>query len=136
MVSHPGPDACTDGFDADEARTTGSRWQDNGLVFAQLTGKPIDSRRDWTEWKEILRDAKVHDGRLHDARRTAATLLLGQGVDARVGLEILGHSQISLTQNTHQHVMPRVIADATQRLGEVLFAPMATTVAPPDGPTP
>ncbi len=51
-------------------------------------------------------------------------------------MEILGHSQISLTQNTYRHVMPRVIADATQRLGEVLFALMATTMAPPDGPTP
>jgi len=60
-----------------------------------------------------------------------ATLLLEQGVDARVVMEILGHSQISLTQNTYQHVMPKVIADATERVGGVLFPPVATTVAPP-----
>lgn len=119
-----------------QRRAAGALWQDNGLVFAQLTGKPIDSRRDWTDWKEILRDAKVHDGRLHDARHTVATLLLEQGVDARVVMEILGHSQISLTQNTYQHVMPKVIADATERLGAVLFAPMATTMAPPEPAAP
>ena len=45
-------------------------------------------------------------------------------------MEILGHSQISLTQNTYQHVMPKMIADATERVGGVLFAPVATTVAP------
>ena len=45
-------------------------------------------------------------------------------------MEILGHSQITLTQNTYQHVMPNVIADATQRVATVLFAPTATTTAP------
>ncbi len=110
--------------------SAGSVWQDNGLVFAQSTGKKIDPRRDWEEWKQILLEAKVRDERLHDARHTAATLLLEQGVDARVVMEILGHSQISLTQNTYQHVMPKVIADATERVGAVLFPPTATTTAP------
>jgi site-specific recombinase XerD len=37
--------------------------------------------------------------RVHDARHTAATLLLAQGVDQRVVMEILGHSQISMTSH-------------------------------------
>ena len=45
-------------------------------------------------------------------------------------MEILGHSQITLTQNTYQHVKPKVIADATQRVATVLFAPTATTTVP------
>ena len=89
----------------------------------------IDPSRDWEEWKRLLAEAEVRDGRLHDARHTAATLLLEQGVDARVVMEILGHSQITLTQNTYQHVMPKVIADATQRVATVLFAPTAHTTA-------
>jgi integrase len=117
----------------EERMAAGSLWQDHGLVFATQTGAKIDPRRDWAEWKEILRTAGVHDARLHDARHTAATLLLEQGVDARVVMEILGHSQISLTQNTYQHVMPKVIADATERVGGVLFSPVATTVAPSTG---
>jgi len=106
-----------------ERIAAGSLWQDLGLVFASPTGGKIDPRRDWAEWKSILEVAEVRDARLHDARHTAATLLLEQGVDARIVMEILGHSQISLTQNTYQHVMPRVIADATGRLGDVLFPP-------------
>jgi integrase len=115
----------------EERMAAGSLWQDHGLVFSTSTGGKIDPRRDWAEWKSILQAAGVHDARLHDARHTAATLLLEQGVDARVVMEILGHSQISLTQNTYQHVMPKVIADATERVGGVLFSPVATTVAPP-----
>jgi integrase len=114
----------------EERMAAGSLWQDHGLVFSTPTGGKIEPRRDWAEWKSILQAAGVHDARLHDARHTVATLLLEQGVDARVVMEILGHSQISLTQNTYQHVMPKVIADATERLGGVLFAPVATTVAP------
>lgn len=45
-------------------------------------------------------------------------------------LEILGHSQINLTQNTYQHGMPAVLADATARVADVLFPPTATTTAP------
>lgn len=104
-----------------ERLACGPLWEDNGLVFAQENGRPLDPRRDWSEWKALLEAAQVHDARLHDARHTCATLLLEQGVDARVVMEILGHSQISLTQNTYQHVMPKVVADATERVGGVLF---------------
>ena len=113
-----------------ERKAAGSLWQEHGLVFVQATGGMIDPSRDWEEWKRLLVEADVRDGRLHDARHTAATLLLEQGVDARVVMEILGHSQITLTQNTYQHVMPKVIADATQRVATVLFSPTATTTAP------
>jgi integrase len=46
----------------------------------------------------------VPDARLHDARQTAATLLLSRGVLASVAMEILGHSQISLTLQNYSHV--------------------------------
>jgi integrase len=67
------------------------------LVFSQPIGRPVDPRADWQAWKALLHDAGVRDPRLHDARHTAATLLLTQGVPARVAMQILGHSQIRLT---------------------------------------
>jgi len=56
---------------------------------------------------------------LHDARHTAATLLLAQGVDQRVVMEILGHSQISMTAK-YAHVLPQVMTDAADRIGQAL----------------
>ncbi len=41
-------------------------------------------RTDWEAWKRLLQEAGVRDARLHDARHTAATLLLPQGVAPRV----------------------------------------------------
>jgi integrase len=45
-----------------------------------------------------------------------------QGVDARVGQEILGHSQITLTLDTYTSVLPSLTRDAAERMDGVLSA--------------
>jgi integrase len=52
-------------------------------------------------------------------RRVASDLLLSQGVDPRTIMETLRHSQISLTLNTHSHVMPALQVDAAAKLDAV-----------------
>ncbi|MGY1680710.1 tyrosine-type recombinase/integrase [Geodermatophilus sp. SYSU D01176] len=104
-----------------ERMAAGSQWQDNDLVFCQENGQPIDPRSDHRAWRALLADAKVPQARLHDARHTAATLLLQQGVPARVAMEMLGHSQISLTLGTYSHVAPELAEDAARRMGEALW---------------
>ncbi len=114
-----------------ERLTAGSEWHDNDLVFCQPNGKPIDPRGDWGRWSKLLDDAGVRRARLHDARHTAATLLLAQGVPARVVMEILGHSTIAVTQNIYGHVMPDAVSAATAAVADVLWrTPEATTLAP------
>jgi integrase len=68
----------------------GTLWEDRDFVFCQKTGRPIDARRDWLDWKALLKAAGIRDARLHDARHTAATLLLQQGVPARVVMKSSG----------------------------------------------
>lgn len=58
--------------------------------------------------------------RVHDARHTAATLLLAHSVDQRVVMEILGHSQISMTSR-YAHVVPQLMTDAADRIGRALW---------------
>lgn len=84
-------------------------------------GRPIDPRRDWANWKALLAVAGVRDARLHDARHTAATLLLQQGVPARVAMQVLGHSQIGLTLGTYSHVVPELAQEAADRMGQALW---------------
>ena len=114
----------------EERIRAGSLWDDGDLIFTQVNGRPIDPRADWSAWKALLARAGVHDARLHDARHTAATLLLTQGVPARVAMQILGHSQISLTLGTYSHVMPELAEEAATRVGHALWGPLATTLAP------
>lgn len=77
------------------------------------------SHADWDEWNVLLKTAGIRRVRVHDARHTAATLLLAQGVDQRVVMEILGHSQISMTSR-YAHVLPQVMTDAAERIGRAL----------------
>jgi integrase len=96
-------------------------WQDHDLVFCQHDGKPIDPGADYKAWKSLLARAEVRDARLHDARHTAATLLLQQGVSARVAMQILGHSQITLTLGTYSHVVPELATEAAARMEQALW---------------
>lgn len=84
-------------------------------MFTQLTGKPIDPRRDLTEWKSILQAAGVRDARLHDARHTAATVLLLLGVDDRVVMEVMGWSTPTMKQR-YMHVTEELRKDVADRI--------------------
>ncbi len=104
-------------------------WQQNDLVFAQHDGRPIDPGADYKAWKALLARAEVRDARLHDARHTAATLLLQQGVPARVAMQVLGHSQITLTLGTYSHVVPELAAEAARQMERALWGEDDTDVA-------
>jgi integrase len=89
----------------------GTVWEEHGLVFCQPNGRPIDPRRDWAAWKALLATADVRDARLHDARHTAATLLLVQGVDARTVMDIMGWTEARMLSR-YQHVVDELRRDA------------------------
>jgi integrase len=105
-----------------ERMAAGSCWEESGLVFCQINGRPIDPSTDNAAWKALLKTAGVRDARLHDARHTAATILLQQGIPARVAMQILGHSQISLTLGTYSHVVPELAEEAAERVASALCA--------------
>ena len=51
-------------------------WQESDRVFTSPTGSPLNPNSDYHRWKALLKAAGVRDGRLHDARHTAATYCL------------------------------------------------------------
>jgi integrase len=50
--------------------------------------------------------------RFHDLRHICASLLLAQDVSPRVVMDVLGHSQLSITMDLYSHVMPSALRDA------------------------
>ena len=103
------------------AGTEWTGWEGRHLIFARPDGRPVDPRQDWGERKDLLRDAGVRDARLHDARHTAATLLLQQGVHPRVVTSILGHAEIGLTHGTYSHVVPELSTEAARSMEQALW---------------
>lgn len=100
--------------------TAGSEWDDHDLVFAQPNGKPLDPDNQSKAWKAFLKRIGVRDARLHDARHTAATLLLLRGVDPRTVMYVMGWSEVSMTKR-YQHVVPELRHAAMERMTEALW---------------
>lgn len=63
----------------------------------------------------------MRDARLHDARHTAATMLLLLGVLSRAVTDIMGWSQASMTTR-YQHVTPELTLTIATQLGELFWA--------------
>lgn len=105
-----------------ERQTAGQLWTEAGYVFATATGGPLNPRTDWTEWKQLLKVAKVPDRRLHDARHTAATVLLLLGVPDRTVMGIMGWSNTAMAAR-YQHITAAVRRDVAQRVGGLLWRP-------------
>ncbi|MEU7994352.1 tyrosine-type recombinase/integrase [Micromonospora sp. NPDC049060] len=91
-------------------------------MFATSVGTPIHPRNDYRSFREIIRQAGLRQVRLHDLRHTAASVLLAQGVPARVVMEVLGHSQISVTLNIYAHVAPEIAREAASRMEGALWS--------------
>ncbi|MEV4805132.1 site-specific integrase [Nonomuraea sp. NPDC049421] len=89
-----------------EREKAGDRWEDHDLVFATKHGKSIERTEDWKRWKAVLKQAGVRDVRVHDARHTAATLLIEQGVNIRVVQQVLGHTRVTTTERTPTYPHP------------------------------
>ena len=104
---------------AAERLWAGYAWKDHDLVFTRHGGS-IERTEDWRAWKAILKQAGVRDARVHDARHTAATLLIEQGVHIRVVQEVLGHTRVTTTER-YTHVATLQMRDASERMGEALW---------------
>ena len=94
----------------------------SGLVFTTTIGTPLDPRNVLRHFSRVLSAAGIAHVRFHDLRHSCATLLLAQGVPARVVQDILGHSAIRVTMDTYAHVMPSMREDAMRAMDSVLGA--------------
>jgi integrase len=97
-------------------------WQDTGYVFTTPTGAPLNPRSDYTDWKQLLDRAGVPERRLHDARHTAATVLLLLGVTERTVMSVMGWSSTAMAAR-YQHVVAAVRRDVATQVGGLLWTP-------------
>jgi integrase len=95
-------------------------WTDGGWVFATPTGNALNPNTDYRDWKRLLRDAGLRDGRLHDARHTAATVLLLLGIPERAAMAVMGWASTSMAAR-YQHLTDPIRADIAKRVGGLLW---------------
>jgi len=94
---------------------------DYHFVFARKNGLPLHTNSIGDRWRSFhrLRCPGIKYIRFHDLRHTSATLLINQGVHAKIISSRLGHAKISTTMNVYGHVIEsadRAAADTFDNL--------------------
>ncbi|MFB6606786.1 tyrosine-type recombinase/integrase [Streptomyces noursei] len=105
---------------ADARAKAGEKWQEAGYVFTTRTGRPVEPRNVYRSFTRVADSAGLRVIRLHDARHGTATLLTAAGVAPRVVMEILGHSQISITMDVYTHVVQDTQREAMSHMDRLL----------------
>lgn len=107
----------------------GSQWIGTGNVFTKWNGDFMGLETTYTVFHRIIKNynATRSEGApllplipLHGLRHTAATLLIGSGVDVRTVSGRLGHSNASTTLNIYSHALKELDRKAADVLANVL----------------
>ena len=91
-----------------------------GFVFTRADGRPLSRSMVDKAWRALNERAGVPAVRFHDLRHTAATLLLGQGINPKIVSEMLGHSTVAITLDLYSHVTPTMQLAAASAMDELL----------------
>jgi integrase len=106
---------------AEERLRLGSAWDDQDLVFANEVGRPIEAQNLMARsFRPLLKKAGLPPIRFHDLRHTAATLLLGRGINPKIVSELLGHASVTITLDRYSHVLPDMQQAATAAMDAIL----------------
>jgi integrase len=116
-----------------ERERAGQLWRDEGWVFASPAGQPLNPNTDYHGWKGLLKEAGLREARLHDARHTAATVLLLLDVPVRTVMSLMGWSSADMAAR-YQHVTDTIRQDVARQVDGLIWQARGT--AADDGTIP
>lgn len=91
------------------------------LFINKRTGKPLTTIS--KTWGRLREEAGISDMRLHDLRHTFGSLCVNAGVSIYEVKEILGHSDIKITER-YAHLAPETQQKAASAAGDQILAAM------------
>jgi integrase len=134
----PLPDFCIAAIEKQLAKRpalrawAGSRWKETGFLFCSSVGTPLLERNVSRDLNKLLEVAGMPKCRMHDLRHSCVTLLGAQGVLLRTIADIVGHSDIRLTQNIYQHAFMSMKREAVNTLDAILNSVATRPATPAD----
>lgn len=99
----------------------GPWFHDSGYVLFKEDGNPYRPDCITQLWGRFIQRTDLPYIRLHDLRHTNATLLIANGVSARVVQHRLGHTDVSTTLQRYVHVQPAMDEDAADKIDAAVF---------------
>lgn len=107
------------GFLVTELATVVRGKQPDDLVFTAPSGGPL---RNGNFRRDVYDRAAIRAGlpglRIHDLRRTAASLTVAAGANVKAVQQMLGHASAAMTLAVYSGLFDDVLADIAKRLSE------------------
>ncbi|MNC26213.1 Transposase [compost metagenome] len=91
----------------------GREWH---FMFCHPDGSPFHHERPYLWFRQFIKKNNMRYIRFHDLRHTSATLLINQGVHAKIISERLGHGNITTTMNIYGHALQSADQAAADKL--------------------
>lgn len=99
----------------------GKDFHDEGYVICQPNGKPFTPGAITRKFTRFLEKNNLPHMRFHDLRHINATLMLQEGVSAKVAQARLGHSTTAITLDIYSHVTKSLQADSAEKIEGIIF---------------
>lgn len=109
-------------FKLEERDKIGDLWNggEYSFVFCHPDGKAFHQERPYLWFREFLKKNKLRYIKFHTLRHTSATLLINQGVHAKIISERLGHGNIQVTMNTYGFALRSADKAAADKFDSIL----------------
>ncbi|MFC4808790.1 tyrosine-type recombinase/integrase [Paenibacillus sp. GCM10023250] len=90
-----------------ERNNIGDAWRGGNwfFMFSHTDGQPFHHERPYLWFRQFVKKNGFRYIRFHDLRHTSATILINQGVHAKIISERLGHGSITTTMNIYGHAL-------------------------------
>lgn len=104
-----------------ERDTAKDYWKEHkhNWIFCNDDGTHFYPTTPTTWWRRFTERKKIRYIRLHDLRHTSATLLINQGVHAKIISERLGHADIRITMDTYGQALQVADQAAANKLNDL-----------------
>jgi len=99
----------------------GEHYKDHDLVCCNADGTPANPVWFSRKFAKFLSKHGLKKIRFHDLRHSNATLMLKNGIPAKVASQRLGHSSIGITLDLYSHVMNEMQQDAVDKIEKDIY---------------
>jgi integrase len=113
-----------------EHRVASGSPEPEALVFSEQ-GQPFDDKVVRDRARAAWVEAELEPIGLHEARHTAASVMIAAGINIKALSEFLGHASVMTTLDLYGHLLPGALAEAADRLDAYLDATGTATGTTP-----